>query len=115
MIRIFPLFVAVLIVYTFFRRSRRPRLPLPPGPKGLPILGDAFSAINSPKADSVRPRWAYYLDLSRKYRSDIVHINILGDHTVVLNSVKAINELLEKRSALYSDRPAMHMFKDLVG
>lgn len=44
--------------------------------------------------------------------SDIVHANSLGTHVIVLNSAKAVRELLEKRSSIYSDRL---MFADLSG
>ncbi|KAF5311388.1 hypothetical protein D9758_018949 [Tetrapyrgos nigripes] len=36
------------------------------------------------------------------YHSDVLHMNILGDHTVVVNSAKAAEELLERRSGIYS-------------
>ncbi|THU91997.1 cytochrome P450 [Dendrothele bispora CBS 962.96] len=107
---------ALVVIYFFFQRRLKYRAPLPPGPKGLPILGDVISAIRTKKVDDLgAPQWAYYLDLGKKYQSDVVHINVLGDHTVVLNSVKATNELLEKRSALYSGRPHLPMINDLIG
>ncbi|KAK7437500.1 hypothetical protein VKT23_018572 [Stygiomarasmius scandens] len=81
--------------------------PLPPGPKGLPIIGDVLSALNNKRLNNgvVQTLCAHYIEMGKKYGSDIIHINVLGDHTIVLNSVKHTNELLEKRSALYSDRP----------
>jgi hypothetical protein len=36
--------------------------------------------------------------------SDIVHAEFLGTHVIVLNSAKAVHELFEKRSSIYSDR-----------
>ena len=36
--------------------------------------------------------------------SDIVHAYSLGNHVIVLNSAKAVHELFEKRSSIYSDR-----------
>jgi hypothetical protein len=33
-----------------------------------------------------------------------VHISVFGTHIVILNSVKAANDLLDGRSAIYSDR-----------
>jgi hypothetical protein len=36
--------------------------------------------------------------------SDIVHAYSLGTHVIVLNSAKAVHELFEKRSSIYSDR-----------
>jgi cytochrome P450 len=37
----------------------------------------------------------------------VIHIDILGSHIVILNSIKSANELLEKRSSIYSDRPPL--------
>lgn len=36
--------------------------------------------------------------------SDIIYVNVLGSPIVVLNSYKAVNDLLSVRSLLYSDR-----------
>ena len=36
--------------------------------------------------------------------SDIIHLQAFGSHIVVVNSVKAANELFEKRSRIYSDK-----------
>ncbi|KAF7346403.1 Cytochrome p450 [Mycena sanguinolenta] len=46
--------------------------------------------------------------------SELIHINVLGQHIVVVNSVKAAIELFEKRSDIYSDRPYLAML-DLIG
>lgn len=34
----------------------------------------------------------------------MVYLNLLGADTIVLNSNEAISDLLDKRSAIYSDR-----------
>jgi hypothetical protein len=36
--------------------------------------------------------------------SDIIHLNLAGQSVIVLSSLEATEALLEKRSALYSDR-----------
>lgn len=36
--------------------------------------------------------------------SDVVHVDVLGSHVVILNSIEAATELLERRSSIYSDR-----------
>lgn len=41
----------------------------------------------------------------------MIHFNTLGQHVVVLNSVQASVELLEKRGAKYSDRPSFALFE----
>ncbi|EEB98044.1 hypothetical protein MPER_02518, partial [Moniliophthora perniciosa FA553] len=51
----------------------------------------------------------------RHYGSDVIYTEVFGDPLVVLNSQKAITELLEKRARNYSDRPAMYMGDELSG
>ncbi|KAF9268002.1 cytochrome P450 [Marasmius fiardii PR-910] len=97
------------------RAGRRYKsIPLPPGPKGLPIIGNP-QAVQPGK----RPgdyRWERFLQWSRDYDSpDAVSVEVFGGRMIVLNSKKAVTELLEKRSANYSDRPAMRMNVELSG
>ena len=40
---------------------------------------------------------------------DIVHLKVLGQRMIVLNTVKAARDLLDKRSSVYSDRPPFVM------
>ncbi|KAJ3485043.1 hypothetical protein NLI96_g5230 [Meripilus lineatus] len=42
-------------------------------------------------------------------------VNLLGQRMVILNSAEFASELLEKRSAIYSDRPTLTMSGELVG
>jgi hypothetical protein len=46
---------------------------------------------------------------------DISHIEVMGQHIVVLNSVKAAIDMLDKKSTLYSDRPIFPVAGELVG
>lgn len=46
---------------------------------------------------------------------DIVSVNLLGQPMVILNSAEIASELLEKRSAIYSDRPTLVMSGEMVG
>ncbi|KAF5364421.1 hypothetical protein D9758_010689 [Tetrapyrgos nigripes] len=101
----------LFILYRSFR-SRRGG-PLPPGPKGLPFVGLLFEF--KAWATSSKPKWKRYCEMSEKYNSDVVSFQVLGDRTVVLNSVKATTDLLEKRSSIYSDRPPLHMVDGLMG
>ena len=44
---------------------------------------------------------------------DIIHLSAFGQHTIILNSVEAACDLLEKRSSVYSDRNEFPMLFDL--
>ena len=40
---------------------------------------------------------------------DIMYFSSLGKPTIVLNSAKAVTDLLDRRGSIYSDRPFLHM------
>lgn len=40
-------------------------------------------------------------------------MNVGGQHIIVLSSMKAVEDLLEKRSAIYSDRPQSIMLNQM--
>jgi len=75
--------------------------PFPPGPKGLPLLG------NLADMPSVKP-WLTFTEWGQKY-GDISHAEVLGQHIIILNNVKTAVELLDKKSSSYSDRPVFPM------
>ncbi|KAI0258888.1 cytochrome P450 [Gloeopeniophorella convolvens] len=82
----------------FFIRPGRRRLPYPPGPRRVPILGNF---LHMP----IREEWAVYKRWSDEFGSDVVHVDVFGSHIVILNSMKVARELLERRSSIYSDSP----------
>ncbi|TFK83547.1 cytochrome P450 [Polyporus arcularius HHB13444] len=99
--------LAIRSVYARLSWGARSRgRPLPPGPKPLPVLGNL---LDIPKSIP----WEAYRDLSSRY-GDILFFRMLGQSLMVLGSAKAVFELLDKRSANYSDRPQSPMF-DLIG
>lgn len=44
---------------------------------------------------------------------DVVYAHLLGKDVVILNSMQAARDLLEKRSAIYSDRPRFVLLTEL--
>jgi len=79
------------------RNSTSPRpAPLPPGPKGLPLVGSTFSI------DSINPGRTF-IKWEREY-GEIVHCQYFGRDVVILNSKHVAEDLLERRSRIYSDR-----------
>jgi len=55
------------------------------------------------------------LDLHDDAVGDITSISVLGQEIVIVNSLAIAIDMLEKKSAVYSDRPVMPMGGELVG
>ncbi|PPQ99635.1 hypothetical protein CVT24_005213 [Panaeolus cyanescens] len=97
---------AVLLVRAALpKKSTKP--PLPPGPKPLPIVGNALD-IPIDKPSKKYAQWA------KEYNSDIVHLGAFGNHFIILHNLEDVEELYERRAATYSDRPPIHTL-ELVG
>lgn len=98
--------VAVVVwrIILQYSNSSRKSLPLPPGPKGEPILGH-LRIVPTDNPEYAYQKW------SDEYDSDVLYFNILGQHVVVLNSVQAASDLLDKRGANYCDRPRFVLFE----
>lgn len=92
-----------LVLYRSMTTGRRNQHP--PSPKSFPFIGNLFSV--PPGLDHLA-----YMELGKQLNSDIIYLRILGKDIIVLNSVQAASDLLEKRSALYSDRSCAAMVRD---
>ncbi|KAK1235401.1 hypothetical protein PQX77_001384, partial [Marasmius sp. AFHP31] len=101
--------VIAFLIVPQIDRARRRQASLPPGPKGLPILGNIRDVAN--RRDLL---WVTYSQWAERF-GEVFHLKVFNDHTIVLNSHEAITELLEKRSQNYSDRPDMPMLVELIG
>ncbi|KAH7886958.1 cytochrome P450, partial [Phlebopus sp. FC_14] len=85
----------------------RPALPFPPGPKGLPLVGNFFD-VPTEKPWETFSKW-------RKEYGDIASIEVFGRRVVILNSSKHAVELLERRSQKSSNRPNFVLAGELIG
>ncbi|THV05395.1 cytochrome P450 [Dendrothele bispora CBS 962.96] len=99
--------LAVLGVYLLKRLLLESKHKLPPGPKGLPIVGNIF---DMPSENA----WVTFAKWGEVY-GDISSITVFGQTIVVLNSARAAFELLDKKSSIYSDRPVLQMGGELIG
>lgn len=107
-----PLMIAMVLVARTFQTNK-----LPPGPVGLPILGNLLQLTNRP--------WLQFTEWTKKYggypgvfffrvllaymgifvrTGPMFRINMAGQNIVVIGSHKIATELFDRRSQIYSDR-----------
>jgi len=118
--------LALILVTNFVNVAKRNprRLPLPPGPKGYPIIGNIFDAPTD------KP-WLVYNDWAKTYgagtffsfhkalqriwliQGDMISFKVMGQQFLVLNSLRRTSDLFEKRSSNYSDRMRFPMVLEL--
>lgn len=98
------LIAIISILIPLSKRLRKHALPLPPGPPGEPLLGH-LRVIPSDHPEYDYTRWGKQLS------SDILHLSVLGRSIIVLNSVEAARDLMDKRGANYADRPRFVLFE----
>lgn len=116
--------LAVALVYGIARKFARPELPLPPGPPT-----SWFGGVQLPKTY----QWHVYAQWKEIYGAnpplasnlttelnwsaigagDLIYVHPYGNAILVLNSAEACQDLLEKRSGIYSSRPVRTMVNDL--
>lgn len=98
------IFLVVLTALYLFRRSQR--LPLPPGPTGIPFVGSLNYAPAVPSSEE-------YRDWHRKY-GPVISMRCGQRVVIALGSYQAARDLLEKRSAIYSSRPRLVIYRDVI-
>ncbi|KAJ8508820.1 hypothetical protein ONZ45_g8943 [Pleurotus djamor] len=79
----------------------------PPGPKSDPFIGN-LRQIPLEHQEKTFAEWG------TRY-GDVIYISLLGKELIILNTLQAARDLLEKRSAIYSDRPRSVLLEDLMG
>lgn len=103
----FALGVLSLYILARFLRPKKHDLPLPPGPKGLPLLGN----INDLPTPGILEchHWLKHKDLY----GPISSLTVLGQTFVIVNDADIALELLSNRAAIYSGRPKMVFSGDM--
>lgn len=122
------LLLAVIVVVVVRLVSKPRRTPLPPGPKGLPIVGNIKDL-----PPHGQPEWLHWLKLKEKYgrlhtqhkglwvgddshtTGPISSVTVTGQTIVLIHDITVALGLMEKRSAEYSSRPRMVFGGEMCG
>ncbi|KAL1939407.1 hypothetical protein VTO73DRAFT_9963 [Trametes versicolor] len=83
--------VFVLVRHHVRRRN------MPPGPRGLPFIGNKY------QVPSIKP-WRRFAEWNRQY-GPVVSLHLGSTPVIVLGTAQVAWDLLEKRSEIYSSRP----------
>ncbi|OAL54935.1 cytochrome P450 [Pyrenochaeta sp. DS3sAY3a] len=103
-------FILLLTAYFFVVpnviRDRR-RRHLPPGPKGLPFVGNMFDFADTDAQRTKVQEW-------HKQFGDIFYTKIGGTDYIWLSSPKVVKDLMDKRSSIYSSRSPAPLAQDVA-
>ncbi len=114
--------LGLIVLYTV-RYLASPYRKLPPGPRGYPIIGNLLEMGNG--------QWLKFSEWQKKYGQvvtyhlfppclnqsrlgDLIYLNVAGLPIVIINSPKAAVALLDRRAAIYSDRPRNIVASDIM-
>ncbi|KAK7986992.1 cytochrome P450 [Apiospora saccharicola] len=103
--------IVVWAAINLFQVSHRPGplYPLPPGPKGKPIVGN----LGDLPALGAR-EWEHWAKHKKLY-GPISSVTAFGTTIVVLSTLEGARELLENRSSIYSGRAPMEFGGEMCG
>jgi hypothetical protein len=112
--------VGCVFIYIYLRTRSKNYPPLPPGPPVDPIIGH-LRLVPPDNQDTLFYKWGKnygqlpFLENMRvpvliMIIGGVMHLKFLGQSAIVLNSVQASVDLLEKRGANYGDRPPFILY-----
>ncbi|THW34274.1 cytochrome P450 [Aureobasidium pullulans] len=80
---------------------------LPPGPKGLPVIGNLLDLAESDLVRVKVRQWA-------REHGEIFYTKIGGTDYVWLSSPRVVKDLMDKKSSIYSSRPPLPLAQDVA-
>ncbi|KAF9802749.1 hypothetical protein IEO21_09825 [Rhodonia placenta] len=99
--------LGLVAAYYVWLHLNQPKKALPPGPKPLPVVGNITNL-------TAQELWLRASEWAKSY-GDVVYLHVFGQGLVFLNDYDIAVDLLEKRGAIYSDKPGLIMAGDLCG
>lgn len=100
-----PTIVLLCLRALYLARKRR-RL-LPPGPPGVPIIGNLLDWPTSNETLAFK-RW-------KGLYGDLIYANVCGQHLIVVSNYDSARRLLSHKGAKHSDRPSLYFVCELIG
>ncbi|KAI9118271.1 hypothetical protein K1719_010603 [Acacia pycnantha] len=98
MLALIILFSSILLVFLIYR-STRPRPHLPPGPSGLPLIGNLHQLPNS------APH-RYLWRLSKQY-GPLIFLRFGLKPTIVVSSAKIARQVMKTHDLVFASRPSL--------
>jgi len=99
--------LSLVMAYLIYRALNSPNTPYPPGPRPYPFIGNLLEIPTSYQERA-------FVNLAKIY-GVVIHLRIFTNHLIVLSSFEGAQELLEKRSAIYSSRPRFVLYSEMMG
>ncbi|KAF8576043.1 cytochrome P450 [Ramaria rubella] len=99
--------VCIFLAWLTKRKTPKRKVPLPPGPRRKWPFGNLFDM-------PVKDPWLVFTEW-RKTHGDIISLQILGNTIIVLNTLETVNALLDKKGAIYSNRPEFILAGEIMG
>ncbi|KAF5384354.1 hypothetical protein D9615_003159 [Tricholomella constricta] len=101
------IFIAIFFLTFYWHHCPQCMVPLPPGPRPMPFIGNL-------KDMTTKELWLRATEWATQF-GDVCYVHVFGQGIVFLNSADVAFELLEKRGAIYSDKPHLIMVGELCG
>lgn len=97
--------LSLLMCYLCTRWSHRKYKAYPPGPTPMPFLGNLHQLPVKDQHETFR-EWA-------NTYGEVVYAQIFRKPMILLNSLRAVQDLMEKKGAIYSDRAGLTLWEDV--
>ncbi|TFY69693.1 hypothetical protein EVJ58_g256 [Rhodofomes roseus] len=98
--------LALCVLYSVYLKMSK-RRDLPPGPPRVPFLGNIHQLPQLYQHKT-------FMEWAAQY-GDVIYAEFFTQPTIIISSVKAAYDLMEKRGAKYSNRPRFVRNIELIG